>query len=436
MSRFSTRAVRTLVAGSALAGLISLSGCTLVHHWFGARAPMQSESVATAPVITEAPAAADVKTVTDSLDTPREPDTTAATAAPADAAGTTTVLADAGPELKPTAPKNYVVRRGDTLWGIANMFLRDPWSWPEIWYVNPQVQNPHRIYPGDQLRLALGSDGHTALQLVRTAAAAPAAVVAPASGNAAHLRPLLRSSPLDTPIETIPYSILAAFLSHPTVLTSDQIRSAAYIVALAESHDIAGTGHELYVNRLSGETGSRYSVMHVDQPLINPDNGRQLGYMAIYTGTAELVAPGRISKAVLTDSARETLQGDILIPEEHTSVADFIPHIPERPVSGRIMVVVDNVLLAGENQVVAINRGSADGLERGHVLTVDQATEQVADTCAHIDNSSICTRHPIVTLPTETAGTLLVFRTFEHMSYALILNDTVPLEVGSRVRSP
>ncbi len=425
MSSFSIRAARTFVAGTALAGLMSLAGCTLVHHWFGARAPMQSEPVATTPVTNEAPAPAEVKTVTDTLDAPSEPE------APAPAA-TTTVLADAGPQLKPTAPKSYVVRRGDTLWGIANMFLRDPWSWPEIWYVNPQVQNPHRIYPGDQLRLALGSDGHTALQLVRTAAVAPA----PASGDAAHLRPLLRSSALDTPIETIPYSILAAFLSHPTVLTSDQIRAAPYIVALSESHDIAGTGHELYVNRLSGETGSRYSVMHVDEPLINPDDGRQLGYMAIYTGTAELIAPGRISKAVLTDSARETLQGDILVPEERGQNADFIPHIPERAVSGRIIAVVDNVLLAGENQVVALNRGSSDGLERGHVLTVDQATERVADTCAHIDNSSTCTHHPTVTLPTETAGTLLVFRTFPHVSYALILNDTVPMQVGARVRSP
>ena len=256
------------------------------------------------------------------------------------------------------------MRHGDTLWAIANMFLRDPWTWPEIWYVNPQIKNPHRIYPGDQLQLALGSNGRMALKLVRTLATTAAA---PGSPNA-RLRPLLRSSPLDTPIETIPYSIIGAFLSHPTVLSTDQIHAAPYVVALMENHNIAGTGHEIFIKQATGEAGARYSVMHVDQELINPENGHHLGYMAIYTGTAELTQAGPISKAVLTDSARETLQGDVLIPEDHAPVADFVPHVPERPVSGRIIAVVDNVLLAGQDQVVAINRGSDDGLERGHVL--------------------------------------------------------------------
>jgi hypothetical protein len=322
------------------------------------------------------------------------------------------------------------VRHGDTLWAIANMFLRDPWTWPEIWYVNPQIKNPHRIYPGDQLQLALGSNGHMALKLVRAVA-----TVTP-EGAAARLRPLLRSSPLDTPIEAIPYAIIAAFLSHPAVLSADQIRSAPYVVALAENHDIAGTGHELFIKQSSGEAGARYSVMHVDQELINPDNGHRLGYMAIYTGTAEVTRPGRIAEAVLTDSARETLQGDILVPEDHASIADFIPHVPDRPVSGRIIAVVDNVLLAGQNQVVTINRGTADGLERGHVLTVDEEAISVDDPCANIENSSICSVHPSVTLPTDASGTLLVFRTFPHMSYALILNDTIPMQVGDHIRTP
>jgi LysM repeat protein len=422
------------VGGTALAGLLGLTGCSLIHHhWFGSNGHRASEAVAVSSPASEAPASDEpsTRTVTDTLDTPA--DRPAGKPSEPDLPGTTTVVADVGPELKPTAPKSYVVRRGDTLWGIANMFLRDPWTWPEIWYVNPQIQNPHRIYPGDQVRLALASNGRTELQLVRAVESEP---VEAGAGAAARLRPLLRSAALTTPIETIPYSIIAAFLSHPTVLTSDQIRAAPYVVALAQNHNVAGTGHELFINKLSGAAGSRYSVMHVDEPLINPDDGHQLGYMAIYTGTAELLQAGHISKAILTQSSRETLQGDVLIPEEHTSVADFVPHMPEHSIDGRIIAAVDNVLLAGQNQVVAINRGSADGLERGHVLTVDQAVQQVRDPCANIENSSTCSRHPLVTLPTDTAGTLLIFRTFEHLSYALILNDTVPMQVGSRVRSP
>jgi LysM repeat protein len=439
------RAVRSLLAGTALTGVVGLGGCSMMHsmtHWHHAASAKAKPSNGTsAPMTTEAPsngaAASEVastegappaqsRTATDSLETPAEPDSDAGTST------STTVVENVGPELKPSAPKDYVVRHGDTLWAIASMFLRDPWTWPEIWYVNPQIKNPHRIYPGDQLQLALGSNGRMALKLVRTLATTAAA---PGSPNA-RLRPLLRSSPLDTPIETIPYSIIGAFLSHPTVLSTDQIHAAPYVVALTENHNIAGTGHEIFIKQATGEAGARYSVMHVDQELVNPENGHHLGYMAIYTGTAELTQAGPISKAVLTDSARETLQGDVLIPEDHAPVADFVPHVPERPVSGRIIAVVDNVLLAGQDQVVAINRGSDDGLERGHVLTVDQAPITVKDPCAMIENSSTCYVHPSVTLPTDVAGTMLVFRTFAHMSYALILNDTVPMQVGDHVRTP
>jgi len=444
------RAVRSLLAGTALTGVVGLGGCSMMHsmtHWHhAASAKTKPNNGTSEPMPTEAPSngtpstgaagsevasteaapPAQSRTVTDGLETPAEPDSDAGTSS------TTTVVENVGPELKPSAPKDYVVRHGDTLWAIANMFLRDPWTWPEIWYVNPQIKNPHRIYPGDQLQLALGSNGRVALKLVRTLATTAAA---PGSPNA-RLRPLLRSSPLDTPIETIPYSIIGAFLSHPTVLSSDQIHAAPYVVALMENHNIAGTGHEIFIKQATGEAGARYNVMHVDQELVNPENGHHLGYMAIYAGTAELTQPGPISKAVLTDSARETLQGDVLIPEDHTPVADFVPHVPERPVSGRIIAVVDNVLLAGQDQVVAINRGSDDGLERGHVLTVDQAPITVKDPCAMIENSSTCSVHRSVTLPTDVAGTMLVFRTFAHMSYALILNDTVPMQVGDHVRTP
>src|SRR6185437_8627149 len=296
-----------------------------------------------------------------------------------------TVIADAGSALKPTAPKNYVVKRGDTLWGIANMFLKTPWVWPEIWYVNPQVRNPHRIYPGDTLRLALAGDGRTQLQLVRgpagQAATARAVSATGADLAAARLEPLLRSSPLDAPIDTIPYSLIAAFMSHPSVLTREQIQASAYIVALAQSHDVAGTGHELYVRKADAPAGSRFSVMHIDEPLRDPDSGRELGYVAIYTGSAQITRPGTIAEAVLTNSARETLQGDLLIPEEHEPTTDFVPHSAQRPVDGHVIDVIDNVLLAGQYQVVALNRGSSDGLDRGTVLTVDDQPEVVTDMC-------------------------------------------------------
>ena len=387
--------------------LVAFGGCSMFHHG-------QREAAAPPPPATqvETTAAPEPETVTEALGE-----------AP-DEAGTTTVMGDAGSALKPTAPKSYVVRRGDTLWGIANTFLRDPWLWPEIWYINPDIHNPHRIYPGDNVRLALRGDGRTSIEIVR------------GGGAAARLEPMLRSVPLEGPIATIPYSQIAAFLSRPGVLSGDEVKAAPYVLALRDNHQIAGTGYDLYVKKLDGETGARYSVMHIDEPLKDPQSGRKLGYLAIYTGTAQLTRPGNVAKVTLTESARETLQGDVLIAEEMSPTNDFAPHGPAQPIDGRIIAVVDNVLLAGQYEVVALNRGSQDGLDRGTVLTADLAGNTISDTCAKIDGESTCWTPHHVRLPDESSGTLLVFKTYERMSYALIFSDTVPINIGDRVRNP
>jgi hypothetical protein len=350
--------------------------------------------------------------------------------------GTTTVITDVGPELKATAPKSYAVKRGDTLWGIATMFLRDPLTWPEIWYVNPQIENPHRIYPGDTVRLALGTDGHTQLQVVRRA-------VVNMGGPAVRLEPLLRSSPLDGPIASIPYSVIASFLTHPGVLTREQVKSAPYVLA-PRDHDIAGSGDEVYVKHLaSSNTGLRYNVMHVDQPLVDPDSGHRLGYLAVYTGTAQLTRPGKVAKATLTDSARETLGGDVLIVEDRNPSLDFVPHAPAHPIAGRVIGVVNNVLLAGQYDVVALNRGASDGLERGNVLTVDADPKFAIDRCPSIEGHQSCSwwDHSALhthsdALGSEPEGSLLVFKTYQHMSYALVLNESAPIHVEDHVRNP
>jgi hypothetical protein len=399
---------RAFLACTTLTGLLAASGCSLFH-------PTAPEAAAPPPpaMQPETTAAPEPQTVTESLS--EAPDET----------GTATVMSDAGAVLRPTAPKSYVVRRGDTLWGIANTFLRDPWLWPEIWYLNPDIHNPHRIYPGDTVRLALRGNGRTALEIVRGG-----------GGAATRLEPMLRTAPLEGPIATIPYSMIAAFLSHPGVLTGDEVKAAPYVVALADMHQIAGAGHDLYVKQLNGEAGARYSVMHVDEPLRDPQSGRKLGYLAIYTGTAELTRPGPVAKARLTDSARETLDGDVLIAEDVGPTGDFAPHAPAQPVDGRIIAVVDNVLLAGQYEVIALNRGSHDGLERGSVLTIRQSGGRTDDFCSKIEGESTCWAHHSVQLPDESVGTLLVFKTYDRMSYALILSDTVPIHIGDQVRNP
>ena len=205
------------------------------------------------------------------------PDMTATEAAVAEGGTETASAAQSGtsgngPVINSNAPKSYTVKRGDTLWGIATLFLRDPWLWPEIWYVNPRIENPHLIYPGDVLALAYGADGRPMLQVV--------------SGGAARLDPRLRSSPLDGAIPTIPYSAIAAFLSRPTVLSIDQVRNSPHVLIFREEHQAGGTGHEFYVRDLNAAPNARFTVVHVGEPLHDPDTGRMMGYQGIYTATA------------------------------------------------------------------------------------------------------------------------------------------------------
>jgi hypothetical protein len=384
----------------------------MFHHRDSTPAAAAPAAMETPQGDTSAQSQAPPQTVTDPLSDSDEP-------------GTTTVLRDAGPELKAGAPKDYVVRRGDTLWGIANTFLKDPWLWPEIWYVNPDIHNPHRIYPGDTVHLALGRDGRTALQVVR----------GPGSGGA-RLEPLLRSNPLEGPIATIPYAAIASFLSRPGVMTRDEVKAAPYVVALRDDHQVAGMGHDVYVKKLAGDTGTRYSVMHIDEELKDPQSGRHLGYLAIYAGTAQLTRTGPVARATLVSSARETLQGDVLIAETSNPTADFQPHPPRQPIDGRIIAVINNVLLAGQYEIAALNRGSDDGLDRGTVLTIDEEQKVTDDHCAYIDGSSTCFVGHSTQLPVETSGTVLVFKTYQKMSYALILSSTEPVHIYDRVRNP
>jgi len=337
-------------------------------------------------------------------------------------AETTTVISDAAPVLNGSAPMSHTVKRGDTLWGIASLFLRDPWLWPEIWYVNPQVENPHRIYPGDVLRLATGADGRTQLQLVR--------------GPATRLRPLLRSEQLEGPIATIPYSAIASFLSRPGVLSKEQVKAAPYVQALRDEHMIAGTGNAVYVKKIAGGVGERYSVMHVGEPLRDPESRDVLGYMGIYTATAQLTRSGDPATATLSDTARETLRGDVLITDTGPGALDFRPRAPARPLQGQVMAIVNGVLLAGQYQVVALNRGTSHGIEPGHVLLAHESQREVDDRCARIAGNGTCRHFGTEKLPSEIAGRLMVFKTYPRMSYALVLDETAPIHIGDRVTNP
>jgi len=337
-----------------------------------------------------------------------------APAAAASASPTGTTTATSTPvRLNPQHPDRYVVKKGDTLWDISAMFLRDPWYWPEIWFANPQVRNPHLIYPGDVLTLVY-MDGQPRIVLERGV------------GDRERLEPRIRVEQLEDAIFTIPYDRIAAFLSRPAVLDRATVDRAPYILTDRRGHLAHGSQNEVYVRGANFGENDSYSVMHVGAPLHDPDNGRLLGYQGVYVGEGRIVRTGDPATLWLSATAREALNGDRLVPVDTDFPLRFIPRAPERAVDGRIIHVQDGVRMVSAFQIVTLNRGTRHGLEPGHVLSVWQAGERVPDRFGG----------GRVQLPDEYAGYLMVFRSFDEVSYGLIMQASNEIRLLDRVRNP
>lgn len=415
--RTETRGLAGVVAVSVAIATV-LAGCSTMKGMFGHEEETSSPPVPVASTSGAAPAA---QAEPEELTATEAATETSPMPANADAAASS-----ASPMVRADAPKSYTVKRGDTLWDISSLFLKDPWLWPEVWIINPQVENPHLIYPGDTLALAYGANGQPQIRLT--------------SGGAARLNPRLRSSPLDGAIPTLPYSAIAAFLSKPTVLTKDQIRKAPSVLAFREKHMIGGETNEIYVRNLNAPVNSRFAVVHVGDPLRDPETGDVLGYQGIYTGTASVMTNAPVSKAVLTDSARETLEGDKLIAQDAEVPLNFVLSNPPENLTGQIISVLDGTFLIGQYRVVVINRGSRHGVVPGNIMAIDQAGEVVRDRYSQSRNS-FATAFGFgggqrVKLPDERAGTLLVFRTFDRLSYGLVVGASSEIHVADVVRNP
>ena len=321
--------------------------------------------------------------------------------------------------LNPAHPDSYVVKKGDTLWDISSMFLRDPWYWPEIWYVNPQVENPHLIYPGDVLTLVY-VDGQPQIRSSRGTASA--------SGTE-RLSPRIREEQLSEAVTTIPYEAIAPFLSRGMVLSRNEIDDLPRSIALRDRRLLGATGNDAYVRGDLSEAEA-YSVVHIGDRLVDPDDGDLLGYEGIYVAEGRVRRGGDPATVVLSDSQREASRGDRLVAPSEPFPLQFEPRSPDRPVEGRIVHVVDGVTQIGQYQVIAINRGTRHGLAPGHVLSVWQAGHRVSDT----GDSSLFGRK--VQLPDERAGTLMVFKTYDRLSYALVVEAVAPIHTLDNVRNP
>ncbi len=309
-------------------------------------------------------------------------------------------------------PNEYVVQIGDTLWDIAATFLKDPWYWPEIWYVNPDIVNPHLIYPGDVLGLVY-IDGETRISNIRA--------------STYRMSPQARVTPLTQAVTSIPYEDVAAFLSSGVILERSQADALPYILETRGDHLIAAAGNEIYVRGMTAEVvGARYSIIHVGDPLIDPDDNRLVGYHGILIGEGRVRRGGDPATVALTSTKQEAVMGDRLLPEAIDAPLNFYPRTPSRQVEGRIIAVVGGVTQIGQYMVVVMNRGSNDGLSMGDVLTVFQAGSTVKDRV----------RGGKVKLPDEKAGTVMIFKTYDRISYGLVMEATEAIHIHDAVRNP
>ena len=335
------------------------------------------------------------------------------TASTAAASGGASIVRVSEPvPLAPGAPNEYVVQVGDTLWDIAGTFLKDPWFWPEIWYINPEIENPHLIYPGDVLGLVT-IEGEQRITNIRA--------------STYRMSPQARVTPLDEAVTSIPHDAIAAFLTNGVVLERKQAEALPYLIASRGDHMIAAAGNEVYVRGIGDdEAGTRYSVIELGDELVDPDNNKTIGYNGIWVGEGTMRRGGDPATVALTRSSREAKQGDRLIPEYIDTPMNFYPKAPDSEIEGRIISVVDGVTQIGQYQVVVVNRGASDGLMVGDVLTVYQAGNVVRDRIAGGK----------VQLPEEQAGTVMVFRVYDGIAYGLVMEATQSLHTLDVVRNP
>jgi LysM repeat protein len=338
-------------------------------------------------------------------------------------------------ELAPDAPDSHTVKPGDTLWDISKLFLKSPWRWPELWGMNlEQIRNPHLIYPGQTLVL-VKADGRAQLKLAQSVGTSGAPSLAQVK-----LSPRVRAGEIGTEaIASVPMHLIAPFLNDAVVFDGNPLETAPRVVATQEGRVMVTNGETAYVR---GDLGTlrKFRVFRQATPLKDPLSGEVLGWEARFVGSADLLQRGEertgadgkplvVPATFRMSGARlEAGVGDRLAPEPPRDLSAYAPHAPGKAIDGRIVSIYGEGMIAGQNHIVALNKGSRDGLARGHVLALWRAGSSSTDRTSE--------GRTALQLPDERHGQLFVFRTFDRVSYALVLNVKEPVRAGDRFTQP
>ena len=333
-------------------------------------------------------------------------------------------------DLVANAPDTYTVKVRDTLWDISSLYLKTPWRWPELWGMNlDEIRNPHLIYPGQVLLLEKG-DGRARLRVGQVV-----------GGDTLKLSPKVRSQRNDLgAIPSIPFHLIEPFLNEAVIFSTNELETAPRIVASQEGRVVMGRGDTAYVRGPLDDSKRDYRVFREPRPLLDPTTKELLGYEATYVGTAQYTLPGEsrnaslgepeiIPATFLLNTLRiEARVGDRLAAIPPREFSNYSPHAPQGPMAGQIASIYGDGLNAGQNQIVALNKGTRDGMERGHVLALWRKGNVVIDSTDAV--------RPNIKLPDERHGLLFVFRVFDRMSYALILSVQEPVRAGDKFTQP
>jgi len=341
-------------------------------------------------------------------------------------------LAQGDLQVKETAPDRYVVQRGDTLWSIASKFLNDQWRWPEVWRMNQeQIRNPHNISPGDVLVL----DRSVSPPQLRISDAGGDRGAGVGGAEGVKLLPRIYTQPLASEaIPAISPRAIEPFLTQPLIIEEGGLDKAPRIIATEENRVNLGTGNVAYVSGFGGTDAPVWQVYRAGQPLVDPDNQRTLGFEAVFLGTARVTRSGEPATVQIVNSKKEISAGDRLIPAPPPTIPQYVPHAPGSAVSGRIIGLYDALAtsVGGRDSIISINRGRRDGLEVGHVLAVYRNVV-VYDQKDYLKSRD---RSPAIQLPPERYGLVFIFRTFDSVSYALVMESSRPVQGGDIVQNP
>jgi len=327
-------------------------------------------------------------------------------------------------KLQDNAPDRYVVVKGDTLWGISGKFLKDPWKWPDIWKMNKEeIKNPHWIYPGDVIVLDM-VNGDPQLRLLKNDQT-------DAMRAQDKLGPRVRITPYTGfAAPTIPTSAIEPFLSKPLVVDANEFKIAPRIGLGPDDRLVLTTGDRVYATGLDAGRGDSFQSYRSGKPLKDPDSGEVLGFEVTYTGDLTITDPGEfgeVATLLVNKSVQEIQVGDRLIPRPRREFIQYIPHAPKQELIGKIISSYGGVNDAGPYTTLVINRGESDGLELGHVLFVYKAARQMVK-----ENRN----EPTKFAPSTKVGNLFIYRVYNRLAYGLLLDSTVPVNVGDQVRQP